>query len=91
MARFDQGADRTGVETRTLVLRKTHHGPIVGERGGRALALRMAKLEADGWLAEWYAMTRARTERSSGQAMRPMNMLFGNAMFADREGKLVSL
>ena len=75
-----------GVETRALVLRKTHHGPIVGNRGGRALALRMAKLDADGWIGEWYAMTRARNLDQFRAAMRPMNMLFGNAMYADRDG-----
>jgi len=75
-----------GTEPRTLTLRKTHHGPIVGTRNGRPLALRMAKLEADGWLAEWYAMTRARNLEQFKAAMRPMNMLFGNAMYADRDG-----
>ncbi len=75
-----------GVETRVLTLRKTHHGPIVGARGGRPLALRMAKLDADGWLGEWYAMTRARTLEQFRTAMRQMNMLFGNAMYADQDG-----
>jgi acyl-homoserine lactone acylase PvdQ len=75
-----------GLETRVLTLRKTHHGPIVGARGGRPLALRMAKLDADGWLGEWYAMTRARNLEQFRRAMRPMNMLFGNAMYADRDG-----
>lgn len=76
----------SGVETRVLTLRKTHHGPIVGTRGGKPLALRMAKLDGDGWLAEWYAMTRARNLAQFKAAMRPMNMLFGNAMYADRDG-----
>ena len=76
----------SGVETRTLTLRKTHHGPIVGNRGGKPLALRMAKLDADGWIGEWYAMTRARNLVEFRAAMRPMNMLFGNAMYADRDG-----
>jgi acyl-homoserine lactone acylase PvdQ len=46
----------------------------------------MARFESDGWLAEWYAMTRARNLAEFQAAMRPMNMLFGNAMFADRDG-----
>jgi acyl-homoserine-lactone acylase len=75
-----------GVETRTLTLRKTHHGPIIGARGSHPLAVRMAKLDADGWIGEWYAMTRARNLKEFRAAMRPMNMLFGNAMYADRDG-----
>jgi len=75
-----------GPETRTFRFRKTHHGPIVATKDGKPVALRMARFESDGWLAEWYAMTRARNLEEFKAAMRPMNMLFGNAMFADRDG-----
>jgi penicillin amidase len=76
----------TGLESRTFRFRKTHHGPIVATRNGNPVALRMARFESEGWLAEWYAMTKARNMAAFKAAMRPMNMLFGNAMFADREG-----
>ena len=75
-----------GIERRVFTFRKTHHGPIVGTRGGKALALRMAKLDGDGWLGEWYAMTRARSVTELKNAMRPLNMLFGNVMAADKQG-----
>jgi acyl-homoserine-lactone acylase len=78
----------TGLETRTFRFRKTHHGPIVATLDGKPVALRMARFESDGWLAEWYAMTRARSLAEFRAAMRPMNMLFGNAMFADRDGNI---
>ncbi|MGQ0643843.1 MAG: penicillin acylase family protein, partial [Gemmatimonadaceae bacterium] len=65
---------------------KTHHGPIIAVRDGKPVALRMAKLDADGWLGEWYAMTRARRVSELKAAMRPLNMLFGNVMAADAEG-----
>jgi acyl-homoserine lactone acylase PvdQ len=74
------------VVPRVVSLRKTHHGPIIASRDGKPLAIRMAKLEADGWLREWYQMTRARNLREFKAAMRPLNMLFGNAMYADRDG-----
>ena len=77
-----------GMESRPVVLRRTHHGPIVGERDGRPLALRLARLGDDGWLAEWYAMTRARSVRELRAAMRPLAMLFGNVMAADRDGHI---
>ncbi|MGH7719485.1 MAG: penicillin acylase family protein, partial [Gemmatimonadaceae bacterium] len=80
-----------GVEERVVRLRKTHHGPIVGQRGGRPVALRLAKLEADGWLGEWYAMTRARSVADLKAAMQPLNMLFGNVMSADRDGNMFYL
>lgn len=77
-----------GLVTRTFKFRKTHHGPIVAAKDGKPVALRMARFESDGWLAEWYAMTRARNLEEFKAAMRPLNMLFGNAMFADRDGNI---
>ena len=67
-------------------MRKTHHGPIVATRDGKLLALRMAKFESDGWLREWYDMTRAKSLAALKRAMAPLNMLFGNVMYADRQG-----
>ena len=75
-----------GVDRRVFTFRKTHHGPILGARDGKPVALRMAKLDGDGWLGEWYAMTRARRVSELKDAMRPLNMLFGNVMAADADG-----
>lgn len=75
-----------GLETRKFTMRKTHHGPILGERDGKMLALRMAKFESDGWLREWCDMTRATSLAALKRAMTPLNMLFGNVMYADRQG-----
>ena len=75
-----------GLETRKFTMRNTHHGPIMGERDGKLLALRMSKFESDGWLREWYDMTRANSLAAMKQAMAPLNMLFGNMMYADRQG-----
>ncbi|HSD45785.1 MAG TPA: penicillin acylase family protein, partial [Pyrinomonadaceae bacterium] len=75
-----------GIETHKFTMRKTHHGPIVAARDGKPLALRMAKFESDGWLREWYDMTRATSLAALKRAMSPLNMLFGNVMYADRQG-----
>jgi len=75
-----------GMETRRFKMRRTHHGPIIGARDGKLLAIRMAKFEGDGWLREWYLMTRAKSLAELKRAMRPLNMLFGNVMYADRQG-----
>ena len=75
-----------GLETRKFTMRKTHHGPILDARDGKMLALRMAKHGSDGWLREWYDMTRAKSLAELKHAMTPLNMLFGNVMYADRQG-----
>src|SRR5678815_4952310 len=76
----------SGLETRKFTMRKTHHGPILAARDGKILSLRMAKFESDGWLREWYDMTRAKSLKELKRAMTPLNMLFGNVMYADRQG-----
>lgn len=76
----------TGTETRRFTMRKTHHGPILAARDGKMLAIRMAKFESDGWLREWYDMTRVKSLDALKRAMAPLNMLFGNVMYADRQG-----
>jgi len=76
----------TGLETRRFTMRKTHHGPILGSRDGKLLAIRMAKFESDGWLREWYDMTRANSLVALKRAIAPLNMLFGNVMYGDRQG-----
>lgn len=76
----------SGMEKRTFKMVRTHHGPILATRDGKKLAIRMAKFESDGWLREWYLMTRAKSVAGLKRAMAPLNMLFGNVMYADRQG-----
>ncbi|MFN2511321.1 MAG: penicillin acylase family protein [Pyrinomonadaceae bacterium] len=76
----------TGMETRRFTMRKTHHGPVLGTLDGLPLTIRMAKFESDGWLRQWYDMTNAKSLAALKRAMTPLNMLFGNVMYADRQG-----
>ncbi|MEO8573314.1 MAG: penicillin acylase family protein [Pyrinomonadaceae bacterium] len=76
----------TGMETRSFTMRRTHHGPIIGSKDGKPLAIRMAKFENDGWLRQWYMMTAAKSLAELKRAIEPLNMLFGNVMYADRQG-----
>src|SRR5215813_1083003 len=76
-----------GTEVRNFELWKTHHGPILSDgNGGTRLAIRMAKFDGDGWLREWYEMTRAKNLTEFKAALTPLNMLFGNVMYADDAG-----
>jgi acyl-homoserine-lactone acylase len=75
-----------GFETRRFRMLKTHHGPVLGTKDGHRLTIRMAKFEGDGWLREWYEMTKATNLTQFRAALRPLNMLFGNVMYADRQG-----
>ena len=81
----------SGFEVKTFKMLKTHHGPVVGKRDGKLLAIRMARFEEDGWLREWYDMTKAKTLVQFKAALRPQKMLFGNVMYADRRGNIYYL
>lgn len=74
------------IEWRQFRFRRTHHGPIIGTRDGHPLAVRMAKFDSDGWLREWYDMTRASSVTELRSAMKSLAMNFGNVMAADRGG-----
>lgn len=75
-----------GFETRNFTMRRTHHGPIISVSDGQSLAIKMAKFEDDGWLREWYLMTKANSLNELKRAMAPLEMNFGNVMYADRQG-----
>jgi acyl-homoserine-lactone acylase len=81
----------TGFEVKHFKMIRTHHGPVLGQRDGKLLAIRMAHFEDDGWLREWYEMTRARTLAEFKAVLRPQKMLFGNVMYADRQGNIYYL
>jgi penicillin amidase len=76
----------SGMETRRVKMLKTHHGPVVAAKDGKLITLRMAKFESDGWLRQWYDMTKANSLAALKRAIAPLNMLFGNIMYADRQG-----
>lgn len=76
------GADKS------YTLRKTHHGPIVGEKNGKKLALKFARLEEGGQMEEWYEMGKARNLGEFKKAMERTAIPLFNTMYADRDGNI---
>jgi penicillin amidase len=77
-----------GIETKNFKFRKTHHGPIVAERNGQPLALRMSRLEEGGMIDEWYAMSKSRSMAEFKAAMSRTAVPMFNAVAADRYGNI---
>lgn len=77
-----------GMTTRSFKLRKTHHGPVVAVRDGKALTLRLARLEEGGMQEEWYEMGRAKSLQQFKAAMSRAAIPMFNTMYADREGNI---
>ncbi len=77
-----------GVESRTVRLRKSHHGPVITTKDGKALALRLAKLGEGGILEQWYAMGKSRTLAEFKAAMSRLAIPMFNTIYADSEGNI---
>ncbi|HVG17877.1 MAG TPA: acylase [Blastocatellia bacterium] len=77
-----------GVESRNVKLRKTHHGPVIRTKDGKALALRLAGVEEGGMLEGWYAMGKSRSLAEFKAAMSRLLIPMFNTVYADREGNI---
>jgi penicillin amidase len=76
----------SGFDTRTVKLRKTHHGPIVAIRDGKPVAVRMAKFESAGSLEQRYLMGKAKNIHEFRAAMSRCDVPMFNTMYADNKG-----
>ena len=80
--------DATGPVRRQFRFTKTHQGPLVAVRNGKALAIRLAKLEEGAAIDQSYAMGRARSVADFKEAMRGCNLPMFNTMVADTGGNI---
>ena len=78
----------SGVEVRPIVLRKTHHGPILGERNGKQVAAMFGNVDRGGLLQQWYAMGKARNLREFRKALDINGLVYHNVMYADTAGNI---
>ena len=78
----------SGLQTRTFQFRKTHHGPVVALRDGKALTLRFAKMEEGGSLEQWYEMGRSKNLGEFKKAMSHSAVVMFNTMYADQAGNI---
>ncbi len=78
----------TGVESRTFTFQRSHHGPIVAKRDGKALAVRMAKFEEGGQLEQRLGMIKAKTLDEFQAALARLAAPMFNTMYADAAGNI---
>ena len=76
------------LEERRVTLLKTHHGPVVGERDGKLLAVRLAKAAEGGWYDQWYAMARAQSLTDFRRALDRVAIPYMNIAYADADGNI---
>jgi acyl-homoserine-lactone acylase len=72
-----------------LRVRSSVHGPIIAEREGRAVALRVAGLEAHDLLTQYWDMGRARTLAEFDAALSRLQLPMFTVIYGDRDGNIM--
>ncbi len=78
-----------GFDEKKYTLRKTHHGPIVGDAGeNKYLAVQIARLTEGSRLRQALQMTKAKNFDEWRDAMAELNLQMFNTCYADRDGNI---
>jgi len=79
------------IEERTLTIRHSVHGPVVGEAEDRALALRVAGLDAPYLGRQLWSMITATNMKEFEAAMSMLQLPMMTTMYADRDGHILHI
>ena len=77
-----------GLEERQFQFMSSHHGPILAERDGKLLAVRMAQYVEGGQLVQRLAMVKSRSLDEFKSALGMLATPMFNTMYADAEGNI---
>ncbi len=75
--------------TDTLMIRRSVHGPVVADKPGKAVALRVVGLDMPLVLEQWWNMGRAGNLAAFETAIRPNQISGQNITYADRDGHIM--
>ncbi len=79
------------LEEQKLVVKRSVHGPVVAEAGGKALALRVTGLDQPHALEQYLDMGRAKNLREFETALKRLQIPMFTVMYADRDGRIMHL
>ena len=74
-----------------LVIRRSIHGPVVGEKDGKAIALRVVGLDQPEIMAQFWDMARASNLQEFEKAVGRLQLPMFTIIYADREGHILHL
>ena len=72
-----------------LTVRRSVHGPVVAERGGAPIAMRVAAIDRPKLFEQFWRMGLAKTFDQWESAMRMQQLPIFNTIYADRDGRIV--
>jgi acyl-homoserine-lactone acylase len=95
---FDQRTDQIKVRqpdgsyaTQAFTVLSSVHGPVVAQKAGKALALRVAGLEAASLLTQYWEMMLSRHLGEFAVATSQLQLPIFNIIYADRDGQIMYL
>ncbi|NEU77292.1 acylase [Hassallia byssoidea VB512170] len=74
-----------------LVVKSSVHGPIVSEKDGFAIALRVVGLDRPGVLEQWWDMARSQNLTQFQKVLERLQLPMFTVMYADKEGHIMHL
>lgn len=77
------------MRTDTLTVRRSVHGPVVSQKEGQALALRVAGLTQHHLFEQYWRMLRASSLSQFEAELRELQMPLFNTIYADAEGHIL--
>ncbi|MGD9347610.1 MAG: acylase, partial [Candidatus Aminicenantes bacterium] len=75
----------------TLEIKRSLHGPVIAERGDKALAVRIAGLDQPHMIEQVWAMKRAQNLKQFESAVSRLQVPMLNFLYADRDGHIFYL
>ncbi len=72
-----------------LTIRRSVHGPVLAQRQGQALAVRIAGLDQPDLTDQYWQMMRATNLEAFEAALRRLQMPMFNTIYADRDGHIL--
>jgi acyl-homoserine-lactone acylase len=79
------------LQKQPLLVKSSVHGPVVAEKNGKAVALRVAGLDRPGVLQQWWDMARAKNLAQFEKTLQRLQLPMFTVMYADREGHIMHL
>ncbi|BAZ11510.1 peptidase S45, penicillin amidase [Calothrix sp. NIES-4071] len=74
-----------------LEIKSSVHGPVVTQKDGKPIALRVVGLDRPGALEQWWDMGRAQNLSQFQKVLRRLQLPMFTVMYADREGHIMHL
>ncbi|MBD2499998.1 acylase [Anabaena azotica] len=74
-----------------FTVKSSVHGPVVSQKDGKALAVRVVGQDSSGILQQWWDMARAKNLNQFQRALQTLQLPMFTVMYADREGHIMHL